>query len=49
MLQDFTPKLEVGFLNNIYPCHLDWHYDSFAIYKQAKINILTNAEAKIIH
>lgn len=49
MLQDFTPELEVGFLNNIYPCHLDWHYDSFAIYKQAKVNILLHAKTKIIH
>jgi len=49
MLQDFCPKLTVWFLNNIYPCHLDWHYDSLTIYKEAKINILRNAEIKVIH
>jgi len=49
MLQDFSPKLEIWFLNNIFPCHLDWHYDSFSIYKQAKINILQNAHTKILH
>jgi UDP-N-acetylmuramoylalanine--D-glutamate ligase len=48
MLQDFSPKLEIGFLNNIYPCHLDWHYNSFTIYKEAKTNILKNASVKII-
>lgn len=49
MLQDFSPYLTVGYLNNIYPCHLDWHYDSLNIYKEAKINILRNAGVKIIH
>lgn len=49
MLQDFSPNLTVWFLNNIYPCHLDWHFDSLSIYKQAKINILRNAEVKIIN
>ena len=49
MLQDFTPKLHIWFLNNIYPCHLDWHYDSMNIYKEAKLNILRNAESKIIN
>lgn len=49
MLQDFSPKLEVWLLNNIYPCHLDWHFDSFNIYREAKVNILRNAEVKIIH
>lgn len=49
MLQDFSPELHIGFLNNIYPCHLDWHFDSFNIYREAKINILTSAEIKIIN
>lgn len=49
MLQDFSPKLTVWYLNNIYPCHLDWHYDSLNIYKEAKINILREADIKIIH
>jgi len=49
MLQDFCPHLTVWYLNNIYPCHLDWHYDSLSVYKEAKINILRNAEAKIIN
>ena len=48
MLQDFQPKLYVWFLNNIYPCHLDWHYDSMNIYKEAKYNILQNAETRIV-
>jgi len=25
MLEDFTPKLYIGYINNIFPCHLDWH------------------------
>lgn len=49
MLQDFTPELEIGFLNNIYPCHLDWHYDSFNIYREAKLNILKNTKNLILH
>ena len=49
MLQDFTPELYIGFLNNIYPCHLDWHYDSMNIYKEAKLNILKNAQYKVIN
>jgi len=49
MLQDFTPKLEIWFLNNIYPCHLDWHYDSWGIYKEAKLNLLVNASTQIIN
>jgi len=49
MLQDFRPHLTIGYLNNIYPCHLDWHYDSLSIYKEAKINILQNAETKILN
>lgn len=49
MLQDFSPQLTLWYLNNIYPCHLDWHYDSMTIYKEAKINILRNADIKIIH
>lgn len=49
MLQDFTPRLHIWYLNNIYPCHLDWHYDSMNIYKEAKLNILRNAEYKIIN
>jgi UDP-N-acetylmuramoylalanine--D-glutamate ligase len=48
MLQDFIPDLYVGFLNNIYPCHLDWHFDSFNIYREAKVNILRKAETKIL-
>ncbi len=49
MLQDFTPELYIGFLNNIYPCHLDWHFDSMNIYKEAKLNILQNAENKVVN
>jgi len=49
MLQDFTPKLFIGFLNNIYPCHLDWHDNSFEVYEEAKLNILRNAQIQIVH
>ena len=49
MLQDFSPELSIGFLNNIYPCHLDWHYNSFEIYEEAKLNILRHAEIQIVH
>jgi len=49
MLQDFSPHLSVWYLNNIFPCHLDWHFDSLNVYKEAKINILRNADTRIIH
>ena len=49
MLQDFTPNLFIGVFNNIYPCHLDWHFDSWNIYKEAKLNILQDAEYKVIN
>jgi len=49
MLQDFSPMLEIWILNNVYPCHLDWHYDSMSIYKEAKLNILKNAQNKIVN
>ena len=49
MLQDFTPHLHIAILNNIYPCHLDWHYNSFHIYKEAKINILKNANIRVVN
>ncbi|MCH8518258.1 UDP-N-acetylmuramoyl-L-alanine--D-glutamate ligase [Candidatus Gracilibacteria bacterium] len=49
MLQDFSPPLHIGLLNNIYPCHLDWHYNSFYIYKEAKLNILKNAQIQILN
>lgn len=48
MLQDFSPKLHIGLLNNIYRCHLDWHFDSFNIYREAKVNILRDSEVKIL-
>jgi UDP-N-acetylmuramoylalanine-D-glutamate ligase len=34
-------------LNNIFPDHMNWHNNSFDIYKQAKENILTNSLNKI--
>jgi len=49
MLQDFQPELYVWYINNIFPCHLDWHFDSMKIYKEAKVNILVNASTKILH
>ena len=48
MLQDFSPSLDIWFLNNIYPCHLDWHFDSYNIYRVAKVNILRWAKTKIL-
>ena len=49
MLQDFSPSLYIGIINNIYPCHLDWHNNSYDIYQQSKINILKNTSIKIIN
>ncbi len=49
MLQDFVPRLDIGFLNNIFPCHLDWHFDSFNIYREAKTNILKDAKLRVLH
>lgn len=49
MLQDFVPHLFIWIFNNIYVCHLDWHYNSWNIYKEAKLNILRNAEHQVIH
>jgi len=48
MLEDFKPKLYIWYINNIFPCHIDWH-TSMDIYTQAKYNILQNAEHKITH
>lgn len=48
MLQDFIPRLHIGFFNNIYPCHLDWHGD-WDTYKKAKLNILEKAEFKLVN
>ncbi len=47
MLEGYKPKLEVGLLGNIFRCHLDWHNDSFEIYKQAKHNALEGAKHRI--
>ncbi len=44
MLEDFAPQLYIWVLWNIFPDHVDWHNNSFDIYKQAKLNILKNAE-----
>lgn len=48
MLEDFTPELYIGYINNIHSCHLDWH-TNIDIYTQAKYNILTNAQRTITH
>ncbi len=47
MLEWLTPKLHIWVLWNIFPDHVDWHNNSLETYKQAKLNILTNAEYKI--
>ncbi len=49
MLQDFVPKLEIWYINNIFPCHLDWHYDSFNIYRETKVNILRDTKYAVVH
>jgi len=48
MLEWFSPDLYIGYVNNIFPCHLDWH-TSMEYYKQAKYNILRNSQISITH
>ncbi|MEA3451211.1 MAG: Mur ligase family protein [Bacteroidota bacterium] len=49
MLETLKPKLFIGILGNIYPCHIDWHNDSMAVYAKAKTNLLVNSENIIIN
>lgn len=46
MLEDINPEFYIGYLNNLYDCHLDWHHWK-TNYANAKINILRNASIKI--
>ena len=46
MLEWFSPKLFIGLLNNIYDCHLDWHYWR-KNYEVAKFNIFELSKIKI--
>jgi len=48
MLETCKPNCNIAVLWNIYTCHLDYHNDSFPIYEQAKLNILTNSDNIII-
>ena len=48
MLDWFSPDLYIWYINNVFPCHLDWHI-SMENYTQAKYNILTHAEHTIVH
>lgn len=48
MLEGFIPKTTISVFNNIYNCHLDWHR-GFENYKNAKLNILRNAEHALIN
>lgn len=48
MLETLKPKTYISVLNNIYDCHLDWH-NWRNNYKKAKLNILENAQYKIIN
>jgi UDP-N-acetylmuramoylalanine-D-glutamate ligase len=48
MLEGFIPKTNISVFNNIYNCHLDWHR-GFENYKNAKLNILKNAEHALIN
>jgi len=49
MLETLKPKLFIGILGNIYPCHIDWHNDSMKVYAKAKTNLLVNSENIIIN
>ncbi|MDD2907288.1 MAG: UDP-N-acetylmuramoyl-L-alanine--D-glutamate ligase [Candidatus Gracilibacteria bacterium] len=46
MLEGIKPKLYIGFVNNVYNCHLDWH-NGLGNYTNAKLNILANSKHKI--
>ncbi len=48
MLQDFEPQTYISVFNNVYRCHIDWH-GSLEVYTQAKLNVLKNAQYKIIN
>lgn len=48
MLENFSPKLEVWLLVNIFPDHLDWHH-GIENYAQAKLNVLKNAKHAFAH
>ncbi len=46
MLEWLDLNIEIGLLNNIYDCHLDWHNWRLN-YKNAKFNIFKNAKYKL--
>ena len=49
MLDWYAPKLDIWMLINIFPDHLDWHNNSFEIYKNSKLNILKHSKIKVAH
>ncbi|MDD3144618.1 MAG: UDP-N-acetylmuramoyl-L-alanine--D-glutamate ligase [Candidatus Gracilibacteria bacterium] len=48
MLEGIEPKLYIGFINNIYNCHLDWH-NGMGNYSNAKINIIKKSKHKVVN
>jgi len=48
MLETFNPKCFIAVFGNLFECHLAWHKNSFEIYKQAKLNLLENAQNILI-
>jgi UDP-N-acetylmuramoylalanine--D-glutamate ligase len=46
MLDSIKPEIYIGYINNIYDCHLDWHCWR-ENYQDAKLNILKYAKHKI--
>lgn len=48
MLETSQPSCDIAVLWNIYTCHLDWHDNNFSVYEQAKLNILSNSNYKVI-
>ncbi len=46
MLEGLDLNIEVGLLNNIYDCHLDWH-NWRENYQNAKFNVFKNAKFKL--
>jgi len=48
MLEMFQPKCFIAVLWNIYTDHLDWHWNSFENYKNAKLNIIKKSQNILI-
>lgn len=48
MLEMFQPKCFIAILWNIYKDHLDWHWNNFENYKNAKLNITKKSDNILI-